>query len=47
MLNIVLKVGDRIELGDYIIIELHSDRRAQLAIDAPKRLKLKDLTPQK
>lgn len=32
MLNLVLKNGDRIQIGDNVVIKLQSDSRAQLAI---------------
>ena len=41
MLNLVLKTGDRIQIGDNVVIKLQSDSRAQLAIDAPKEVNIK------
>lgn len=43
MLNLVLKTGDRIQIGDNVVIKLQSDSRAQLAIDAPKEVNIKRL----
>ena len=43
MLNIVLKTGDRIQIGDNVVIKLQSDSRAQLAIDAPREINIKRL----
>lgn len=47
MLNLVLKAGDRIQLGDNIIIKLQSESRAQLAIDAPKEVAIKRIEAEK
>ena len=44
MLNLVLKTGDRIQIGDDVVIKLQSDSRAQLAIDAPREVSIKRLT---
>jgi len=41
MLNLVLKTGDRIQIGDNVVIKLQSDSRAQLAIDAPREVEIK------
>lgn len=41
MLNLVLKTGDRIQIGDNVVIKLQSDSRAQLAIDAPREVQIK------
>ena len=46
MLNLVLKTGDRIQIGDNVVIKLQSDSRAQLAIDAPKEVNIKRLGPE-
>ena len=46
MLNLVLKTGDRIQIGDNVVIKLQSDSRAQLAIDAPKEVNIKRLPPE-
>ena len=43
MLNLVLKTGDRIQIGDNVVIKLQSDSRAQLAIDAPREVDIKRL----
>ena len=43
MLNLVLKTGDRIQIGDDVVIKLQSDSRAQLAIDAPREVSIKRL----
>ena len=45
MLNLVLKTGDRIQIGDNVIIKLQSDNRAQLAIDAPREVQIKRIEP--
>ena len=47
MLNLVLKTGDRIQIGDNVIIKLQSDSRAQLAIDAPKEVNIKRIASDK
>lgn len=46
MLNLVLKTGDRIQIGDNVVIKLQSDSRAQLAIDAPNEVNIKRLGPE-
>lgn len=46
MLNLVLKTGDRIQIGDNVVVKLQSDSRAQLAIDAPKEVNIKRLEPE-
>ena len=43
LLNLVLKTGDRIQIGDDVVIKLQSDSRAQLAIDAPREVSIKRL----
>ena len=40
MLSLVLKLGDQIKIGDDIIIKLQSETRANLAIDAPREMKI-------
>ena len=45
LLNLVLKTGDRIQIGDNVIIKLQSDSRAQLAIDAPRQVEIKRIAP--
>lgn len=45
MLNLVLITGDRIQIGDNVVIKLQSDSRAQLAIDAPREVNIKGLPP--
>ena len=47
MLNLVLKTGDRIQIGDNVVIKLQSDSRAQLAIDAPKEVNIKRIASDK
>lgn len=47
LLNLVLKTGDRIQIGDNVIIKLQSDSRAQLAIDAPKEVNIKRIASDK
>lgn len=47
VLNLVLKTGDRIQIGDNVIIKLQSDSRAQLAIDAPKEVNIKRIASDK
>lgn len=46
MLNLVLKTGDRIQIGDNVVIKLQSDSRAQLAIDVPNEVNIKRLGPE-
>lgn len=43
MLNMVLKSGDMLQIGDNITIKLQSDSRAQIAIDAPREINIKRL----
>lgn len=45
MLNLVLKSGDRLQIGEDVVIKLQSDSRAQLAIDAPREIKIKRIAP--
>lgn len=40
MLNLVLKSGDRLQIGEDVVIKLQSDSRAQLAIDAPREIQI-------
>lgn len=47
MLNLVLKTGDRIQIGDNVIIKLQSDNRAQFAIDAPREVDIKRIASDK
>lgn len=47
MLNLVLKAGDRLQIGDNVIIKLQSDSRAQLAIDAPREVEIKRIESEK
>lgn len=47
MLNIALKTGDQIKIGDDVIIKLQSDRRAQLAIDAPREVPITRVVAEK
>jgi len=41
MLNLVLKAGDKLQIGEDVVIKLQSDSRAQLAIDAPREISIK------
>lgn len=41
MLNLVLKSGNRLQIGEDVIIKLQSDSRAQLAVDAPREIQIK------
>lgn len=41
MLNLVLKQGDQLQIGDNVVIKLQSESRAQLAIDAPRDVDIK------
>lgn len=41
MLNLVLKAGDQLKIGDNVIIKLQSESRAQIAIDAPREVNIK------
>ncbi len=41
MLNVVMKSGDKLQIGDHVVIKLQSDSRAQLAIDAPKEVSIR------
>lgn len=45
MLNLVLKSGDRLQIGEDVVIKLQSDSRAQLAIDAPREIQIKRIAP--
>ena len=45
MLNLVLKSGERLQIGEDVVIKLQSDSRAQLAIDAPREIKIKRIAP--
>lgn len=42
-----MKTGDQIKIGDDVIIKLQSERRAQLVIDAPKKIPIKRVVAEK
>jgi sRNA-binding carbon storage regulator CsrA len=44
MLNLVLKSGEGIQLGEDIIIKVKSDCRTTVAIDAPRSVNIKRLS---
>jgi sRNA-binding carbon storage regulator CsrA len=43
MLNIVLKPGEGLQLGEDIIIKVKSECRTAVAIDAPRSVEIKKL----
>ena len=47
MLNMVLKSGNQLQIGDNVVIKLQSDSRAQLAIDAPREVTIKRIAAAK
>ena len=47
MLNLVLKAGDKIQIDDNVTIKLQSDRRTQIAIDAPREVNIKRIAAEK
>lgn len=47
MLNLIIKKGDTLQIGDDVKIKLQNDSRAQLAIDAPCEVSIKRITAEK
>ena len=47
MLNLIIKKGDTLQIGENVKIKLQNDSRAQLAIDAPREVSIKRIVTQK
>ena len=47
MLNLIIKKGDTLQIGENVRIKLQNDSRAQLAIDAPREVSIKRIVTQK
>ena len=46
MLNLVLKGGERLQVGDDVVIKVKNEGRTELAIDAPREVSIKRLDPE-
>ena len=47
MLNLIIKKGDTLQIGENVKIKLQNDSRAQLAIDAPREVSIKRIVTEK
>lgn len=47
MLSLVLKAGDKIRIGDNVVIKLKSDRKTKIAIDAPREVTIERIEAEK
>lgn len=44
MLTLVMKTGDRLQIGDNVTILVQSESRTKISIDAPQSINIKRLT---
>ena len=45
MLTLVMKTGDRLQIGDDVTILIQSESRTKISIDAPQSINIKRLKP--